>query len=522
MDLCRITNPFEMAKKKSVSLLDLPSSVRHKIYRFTGITRPCSIDIGSEGLRHRYVASDPEKFCWYYPRPKENPWNFNEHRAGECTCFCEPIPLQLLACRRRIRDELIPILYGENSFKLHWTEEGQRFFTQLSKTALASLSRLQISHVNASSPGLPHSILKKKCIPSKLFLSLQFLGDDQAYKTTQQCKRLPVLRAYAITCADFRGRLPRDVRRNLCLRTVSDRKTVDFPLMKLPKEIRLIILEHTGLVSKALGSLPVNPLSIRTETRRPRNNPRVFYTHKRVLGIGKRCCWTCSPSPATQCCCIDENRMNNTVRGYSSSDFVSSSACSCFYPPFQIFRVCRQLSAEAREVFFAQNRFILDSSPGGCLQFLRTQRQDSLSRIRLLELSFELGDLAELAMLSNQAQLEWEQLIAFISDNFTLSNLFLTLRSQRYEDDLPFSWKYGDRPDWTTDELAVFYETLSKLLSRLRGAYRFFAVLGWAHQFETRLERHVMGDDYDSAKHGKLAHGDRESWDHRQCKVMRN
>ena len=520
MELRRITKPFEMTTENGVTLLDLPSSVRHKIYRLAGIIRPCPIDIGTEGLRHRYIVSDPQKFCWYYPRPKENPWNLIHRGQGECSCFCEPLPMQLLVCQR-IRDELIPILYGENSFKLRWTVEGQRLFAQLSKNALASLSRLQISHINASSPDLPDSILKTQCIPSKLFLSLQFLGHTKAYRTTQQCKQLPALRAYAITCADFQGRLPRDVRRNLCLRTISDRTTFNFPLMEFPKEIRLIILEHTGLVSKALGSLPVSPLRIRTETKRPRNNPRVFYTHKREFGIDTRCCWTCSPSPATQCCCISEKRMHNTVHGYSSNAFVSSSACSCFRPPLQIFRVCRQLSAEAREVFFAQNRFILHSDPGGCLQFLRAQGQDSLSHIRLLELCFELEDLGELAKLSNLAQLEWEQLVAFISENLTLQNLFLTLRSGMNEDAVP-RWIFGDRPDWTTDELAVFYQTLSKPLSRLRGTYRFFAVLGWVHQFETGLERHVMGDDYDSAKYGKLVYGDRDPWDHLQRKGIRN
>ena len=223
-----------------------------------------------------------------------------------------------------------------------------------------------------------------------------------------------------------------------------------------------------------------------------------------------------------QCCCIDEVRFHNSIYGYSSNNFVSSSACSCFSPPLQIFRVCRQLSAEASEVFFAQNRFILHSNPEGCLHFLRSQGHDRLRRIRLLELCFEGDDLWSLGRFLDAAQLEWEQLITFVSENFTLSNLFLTLRIEVNENAVLNPWTQGYRPELTTDQHALLYEILSRSLSRLRGAYRFFAILGWFHQYETRLERHVMGDDYDSSKHGKLAYSDRDPWDHYRRKLVRN
>ena len=106
----------------ALSFLDLPQSLRVRIYTLAGFLRQCPIGFTCEGARRKLYKSPawyysfPEENCDYYYRLKQGyRWQPDELRLE---CFCSPLPWQLLHVSRTVHDEVERILYSNNRFKL--------------------------------------------------------------------------------------------------------------------------------------------------------------------------------------------------------------------------------------------------------------------------------------------------------------------------------------------------------------------------------------------------------------------
>ena len=154
-----------------ISFLGLPPHVRARVYRFAGLTRGCPIDLVNESNRHDHLKRTPNSLTigWELRRfhPMESPFITQTYSRP---CLCPSLPYQLLRVCRAIYDEVLPILYSENVFKLilKCNESSPQFGTllNLNGRAWASFRSLHVgltagrrSHflADTSCPGKAHS-----------------------------------------------------------------------------------------------------------------------------------------------------------------------------------------------------------------------------------------------------------------------------------------------------------------------------------------------------------------------------
>ncbi len=159
----------------------------------------------------------------------------------------------------------------------------------------------------------------------------------------------------------------------------------------------------------------------------------------------------------------------------------SHSECPC---PVK-FRVellnasCNPYYAEVLEVVFSKNRIVLSGSFVKTLAFLRTHHQ-ALHHIHELDFQFDHVMIEEYWTNPNILSNEWEELVAFVRENFSLSNLTLSLDAGLsipiYEEQLMIDIDEGDY------RLNV-YKTIIKSLRGLGeiGLKRFYVYWGCYH-----------------------------------------
>ena len=200
------------------------------------------------------------------------------------------------------------------------------------------------------------------------------------------------------------------------------------------------------------------------------------------------------------------NERRGRIKEFHSLSCSRRSVCNCgwcYTFPSGLFKVSRQFSMEASEVFYSVNRFIIRGHPNQKLMFFMAQPPEMLRRIRFLDLYFTDDDLT--IFKSQEPRDLWDQLIEWISENMMISNLVLSL-------DFGFSgatWEYGvdDQKHHSDSEIC---RRLAKPLRRLNGLAGFHVFLVCNPDMESEMEKAAMGEDYDSEKHGKIPHTERD------------
>ena len=152
---------------------------------------------------------------------------------------------------------------------------------------------------------------------------------------------------------------------------------------------------------------------------------------------------------------------------------------------------------EILEVAFSQNRVVFSGSRAKTLAFLQTHMQ-GITHIHEIEFKFEFWEIGEWARVNNDvSQLEWEELIAFVRQNFNLSNLTLSLHAGRsipiYPDQLMYGKKGGDH---RLDAYKMIIKPLRGLGDMEGGLRRFYAFWGCYYSYEAEAEKEVMGESY--------------------------
>ncbi|MCJ1394858.1 hypothetical protein MMC18_007738 [Xylographa bjoerkii] len=254
-----------------------------------------------------------------------------------------------------------------------------------------------------------------------------------------------------------------------------------FPLMRLPKELRYQIFSQTDLVA----TKPTYPWAdgfIISSTKS--NQPCIRH-------FRRRCCGTCNPKHARDgCYCL-----------YSKAAF--STSCTCFSFPAALFTVSQQVSLEAHEVFFSENRFILFGLPTWKLAFLQCHPLDMLQRIRRLDLFFTATEITCWTRDVNLSiRREWEQLIEFIAHNLNLSNLTLSIDAGAVYD----SYQECGLSRLEFENYVEVCRAFAKPLPQLKGLARFQVFLACAFDLESEIEKEVMGEHYVSTACGKVTY----------------
>lgn len=296
-----------------------------------------------------------------------------------------------------------------------------------------------------------------------------------------------------------------------------------FPFLSLPTELRHQILQHTDLV---------------TPYRQVDWNPRDgYYLHYGVRG----CNWNCDPDDHHGCQfrqCWKNLDGHGCLCSRHHSAF--SIHCRCWRPPIPLFLVSKALWEDAQEVFFMQNRFII-APVDGYGEPARTvlERFEAsifwqdiipahfLPRLRFLEIVFPPLD-EDYFSPRGPSLHDWDNTMNNIKNKLDLPNLKLHIYFADFYDASyasSFRKKLARKEGLT--RVASAYMRIIHPLERLKanGLSQLFVHAAWPWSWteegrntriwkkhivendisviERRLERRVMGEEYDSVRLGK-------------------
>ena len=102
----------------SMSFLDLPHNVKLKIYSYSGLTRPCPIELMSlMGTIPRFTVARWKKECPYVTRKHgDDRRRVMGHNYPDC--LCPRLPTQLLFVSCGFYKDSFPVLYSKKKFIL--------------------------------------------------------------------------------------------------------------------------------------------------------------------------------------------------------------------------------------------------------------------------------------------------------------------------------------------------------------------------------------------------------------------
>ena len=262
----------------------------------------------------------------------------------------------------------------------------------------------------------------------------------------------------------------------------SDLKTLSWTA--LPQELRLDILSRTDLVD---FSFP----------------PRPFYTRQRhgfeiesgtLHARGTECCNDCSPTLAT-CTCAP-------IRA------AYSSSCTCSTMPAALFRVSKQMNHEATMILFSKNRFILSGAFAANTMFIKSKlafASGFASYVRKLDLEISIGPLYEMRDPESEAARDWAALIATVASSLHMPKLWLSIDAGSFRDRMLHLNNDGDFDySWLRASYATLMKPLHAHMSEQSRPEKFHVFLSWWEEEEEKIEKDLMGRQYESGSEGKL------------------
>ena len=503
-----------------LSFTDLPRKIRIRIYTLSGLVRFCPIDLNKEGDRQKARLRVPRVRSQLADRgfPLDTTWHCHyvrRKRGGGppskrgLECFCPALPLHLLFLCRSIHNEIVPILYGQNKFKL--TREGPgglRLLRTLNPNALAAMTSLHISlNKLGENKALDRTALDggpviqdfallcermTQLIPiSQMKFSLTCNPADVATvnQITKSIEMIPVMKECAIHYGPVqeRGTIPRRNARlgpssNLELGRLAHKTgrylsgtsvmalDTSFPFNKLPWEIRRLVLTHSDLVAHY----------IRTQW-----NYDGIEIHDGKLASIPACCTKCSD-------CLEGCFCSAGSEAYSTT-------CVCYKFPTAFFQVSKQMTQEALDVFLSQNRFIFTGPMYSTLHFFRSHVA-WLSQLRKVDFRFDETQVRNWRLYNYDQP--WGELVSLIKNNLSGSKLWVSI-------DAGDDWQAccsaaeNDREE----ELEQIHDTYRQIIQpwqRVKDLLKFHVFFSWFYDYEALAEKEVMGEAYDSADEGKI------------------
>lgn len=513
------------------TLLSLPIKVRLKIYRYCGLIRPCPIDLNIEAIRQQWSAHDLAKrdsiglmvhHCQYQMMRSTVSQAFDPDLPPGLECFCPPLPHQLLRVCKAIHWEIETVLYGMNQFKIsrYLPGDSLKVFSKLNPRIWQLLSSLHISlsEIPPLILGFPvrsienfdgrsvegakilqtwaavcHSILCQ--IPSrqlKFSLSCNVSDVETARAVVAPLTELQATANTSISlAASPEEREIKDIARGAVAQSTrtepetpaSHRATLSWA--SLPQELRFDILSRTDLVDCPFP-------------------PRPFFTRQRhgfeiesgtLLARGTECCLDCTPTLAT-CACAPMRA------AYSAS-------CTCSTVPAALFRVTKQMKSEATMILFSKNRFILSGDFAANIMFIQSKLacdSGAASYIRKLDLEISIAQLYEMRYPESEPACRWDALVASVASSLHMPKLWLSIDAGSFRDRMVHLNNDGDYDySWLRASYTALTKPLHEHMREQSRPEKFHVFLSWWIEEEEKIEKELMGQQYESASEGKLA-----------------
>jgi len=553
----RLNPSFEISRphlRKGANLLDLPSYLRNRIYKYLDLVRDGHIHLSVEKSTEEYTSEKKLQSTWAC---QCNECKHGLNRYGEWSCTSRPLFPLLLICRT-LYQEVCAVLYSRNHFIISRIGPGGlNGLFNLGPLALASLTSLTIAlsprqkvcksycltdcnyecdkcdgwtRGFAETPlGLSVSddssvrIWDELCrhlatfIPASR-LRLCLLCDVDCYNTAEtlvgSLHHLPLLSACSIRFSDETQPNLRHLGESAVLkltgRSCSRRCLSRFPL--LPAEIQSRILLHTDLVAPHdLQWIPEHSLLCRS---RNCNQQGVKWDRKSWHRKGLRALNPCEMCIGVHEPCRDRTRPKGS----------SACQCWCWRFPIELFLVSRKLRWEAMCLFYSHNHFFIvphtfhfnlwPRSKNEPL-FLEQLPRDAIPYLRSLQ--FMIPNSAKRQEPGTKSARDWMTCIDILARYADLPRLRITidqsqLRTEVYGDLAIVENFLNDERIWGRAQRIV------EPLARLRGLKDLFVHLAlpisgleWFQllsekelsEKEEDLEKRVMGEDYNSVGRGK-------------------
>lgn len=519
-------------------ILALPVCIRQRIYAYLGFAR-IKVDLNvttdddtsdlylpwSSEFRHAHAepigawSSRQQKFN-QWPRPTL----YCRSRYHQCY-WCFPLSNQLFYVSRAVSQDARSIFYSNNKFRIADRDsKGLHALKNLGPTALGSLRWISVrldtkecrgspchdataktmywaSQKDATDPGKLRMISEwieccarlSSCIrPYQLELQVICGAYDllTAERFLSPLLKLPSLKNCSIRLGPFNDTPLQMLTERIVVQTTKceqDARNGAFPFLDLPVEIQLHVLKYAGLVS---------PYPLTWESN-----------HK------------FSPDCCRDCYCSGQPRFEEA--SYCPSTHTAySSIHKCWKKPVSLFHVSRQLRQQAQYIFYSQNKFDITLDPWCLLPWpelnvynnldsFKPFTRNCLQHLRYIELRFV--DELEALFVSpvQKSHPDWINLLDVLAQNAVLQKLTLVLNfGQEALHRFLGRWQHFEPQN------PEGYDQVVKPMTRLKGLKDFFIHLSWhrggidernCENIERRLERLVMGDNYDSFARGKIS-----------------
>ncbi|KAI0158323.1 hypothetical protein GGR57DRAFT_43672 [Xylariaceae sp. FL1272] len=529
------TEPEVSSSLGHLSFLHLPYRVRYRIYVLAGLVRFCPISFNHEGPRSRMcmgpgLEDELVDYPCFYEARRLHPLDTVDCFPG---CHCPPLPSSLLCLSRRISDEVLRILYSQNSSTISRIEAwGLKPILNLHPSSLRYIRILTI-HLNACQCfyAQPFDFLDCHEDPSShpiftCHASCQEYGaHDQPLRRTTRHLEAILQEWNVIVCRLVKYCRLESMRLDLVCDTADIETAEHFidslsPIRPLIASIRLSrdpSWKHSLLAQRA-----VSALIGQKRQEAPRNMSKTYYLPPEILEhilsysqlvapfdlewctdrglVPFDCCSSCTAT-LTYCLCSHHH-------GFSPS-------CTCWRLPLHLFLVSRQVNHIAKIMFYQRNRFIIlttDNRLGGhiyslgidcppIIDFFRRLPPDATFRIRSLGLVFpfpKCGRSLESATFFSK----WDKTIELLLAKCNIRKLSLSLFIGQDET------RYRQVSELPIDPT---YKALTTRLKSMCDLNALFIYLQWPDwtkvkatlRYSAALEKEILGPKYDSGTKGK-------------------
>lgn len=554
------------AQRTCTSFLSLPFSVRRRIYVLAGLVRVCPINMNQEGPRSRRLLKKQRdvdtmksfaRLGNYIQWPTRSTFLSDDDLSASepyacvfqyrtcdghgplegivTACICLPLPASLLYLSREISEEVLKILYSENSFTVGRSDVwGLTPLQQLSRSALRNIRRLSIRfnscgciygkrmygglfeelcplqgprkyglfscHPDCEESGFhdrpvqlharQYAIVfdELKCVVTKVaarcnlrLLNLDLICDTKDMATAQEVAShlLPLrnLRSVAIRLSQnpnwHHSMLCQELVRQLTSQELGNNKTWQLPP---PRSYRLPVEVITLILEYSELVAPFD----------------LEWCKYRGLAPFD-CCTTCTLA-SDSCACA----------AYHGA---SSPTCTCWRLPLNIFLVSHQVHKIAQTIFYRRNHFVL-LPKGGRLDDLHLCREPFPDVADMLEslppvatsLICSLGIVISLPSTNREdAHEKWDSIVSQIKTRVNTRNLRLTLYMNFYTViDAYFPLQETHR------SFAMRLKELSPLKDVcIYSQWPFGSWSGGRGEWDIDLEREILGSAYKVKRSGK-------------------
>ena len=455
--------------------------------------------------------------------PGSNPRGFTGELLNRSQCCGPPLNTALRLVSRQLNEEASDVTFSGDRFALRTSCPAT--LKDLLKIGEKPLSKIQHLHIELESPKWGEGItldelkdrvlitawreicekLKSWIIPRRLELTFICSAADlpTARNLADTLRSLPPLKHCSLSFGSRFDRSFQTTVRDLCLELtkVETSPAHPFPFVRLPAELQLTILGYTDLVVRSKDA-QFTPQVLEIEDGQLRSADLCCCIRR----CGRTRCGRCSGTPVHRLCqCFGVIHSCCCYKGSNSF----STLCHCAHVSTDLLLVSRQVSSCALEVLYRQNRYQLSGDHYSSLKFLQRLPPRALDLMKDIVFKFGCWD-AELGYRARREEFlsSWQDLLDFIQGNFNLSKLSLTIYSTVEN----ASSGRGYSPQPKEDEGKVFYRDILGPVRSLKGLKAYFVYLedDRVRHMEEESEKDVMGENYDSARFGKIATEDRQ------------